>query len=50
VRGDPDRFELSASNANGADLLSTPRLAPEPGGGPVPIEHFAGQVSIGIEK
>jgi hypothetical protein len=50
TRDDPDSFELSVSNANGADLLCTLGLAPEPGGGPVPIEHFAGQVSIGIEK
>jgi hypothetical protein len=45
VRDDPDRFELSASNANGADLLCTQGLAPEPGGGPVPIEHFADLVT-----
>ena len=45
VRDDPDRFELSVSNANGADLLCTLGLAPEPGGGPVPIEHFAGLVT-----
>ena len=45
MRDDPDRFELSVSNANGADLLCTLGLAPEPGGGPVPIEHFAGLVT-----
>ena len=45
VRDDPDSFELSVSNANGADLLCTLGLAPEPGGGPVPIEHFAGLVT-----
>ena len=45
VRDDPDGFELSVSNANGADLLCTLGLAPEPGGGPVPIEHFAGLVT-----
>ena len=45
ARDDPDRFELSVSNANGADLLCTLGLAPEPGGGPVPIEHFAGLVT-----
>jgi hypothetical protein len=43
---DPDRFELSVSNANGADLLCTLGLAPEPGGGPVPIEHFAGHCHV----
>lgn len=45
VHDDPDRFELSVSNANGADLLCTLGLAPEPSGGPVPIEHFAGLVT-----
>jgi hypothetical protein len=45
VRDDPDSFELSVSNANGADLLCTLGLAPEPVGGPVPIEHFAALVT-----
>ena len=45
VHDDPDSFELSVSNANGADLLCTLGLAPEPDGGPVPIEHFAGLVT-----
>jgi hypothetical protein len=45
ARDDSDTFELSLSNANGADLLCTLGLAPEPGGGPVPIEHFAGLVT-----
>jgi hypothetical protein len=45
VRDDPDSFELSVSNANGADLLCTLGLAPEPGGGPVPIEHLAALVT-----
>ena len=45
VRDDPDSFELSVSNANGADLLCALGLAPEAGGGPVPIEHFAGLVT-----
>ena len=45
VRDDPDRFDLSVSNANGADLLCPLGLAPERGGGPVPIEHFAGLVT-----
>jgi hypothetical protein len=45
ARDDPDRFELSVSNANGADLLCTLGLAPEPCGEPVPIEHFAGLVT-----
>ena len=45
ARDDPDSFELSVSNANGADLLCALGLAPEPGGGPVPIDHFAGLVT-----
>ena len=45
VRDDPVCFELLVSNANAADLLCTLGLAPEPGGGPVPIEHFAGLVT-----
>jgi hypothetical protein len=45
ARDDSGNFELSVSNANGADLLCTLGLAPEPGGGPVPIEHFAGLVT-----
>jgi hypothetical protein len=45
ARDDPDSFELSVSNANGVDLLCTLGLTPEPGGGPVPIEHFAGLVT-----
>jgi hypothetical protein len=45
ARDDRGSFELSVSNANGADLLCTLGLAPEPGGGPVPIEHFAGLVT-----
>ena len=45
ARDDPGNFELSISNANGADLLCTLGLAPEPGGGPVPIEHFAALVT-----
>ena len=44
-RADRDSFELSVSNANGADLLCTLGLAPEPCGEPVPIEHFAGLVT-----
>jgi len=50
VRGDPDSFELSVSNANGADLLCTLGLAPELGGGPVPIEHFAGLVTAAARR
>lgn len=45
ARDDAGSFELSVSNANGADLLCTLGLAPEPGGGPIPIEHFAGLVT-----
>ena len=45
MRDDRDRFELSVSNANGVDLLCMLGLAPEPGGGPVSIEHFAGLVT-----
>jgi len=45
ARDDAGSFELSVSNANGADLLCTLGLAPEPGGEPVPIEHFAGLVT-----
>ena len=41
VRDDPDSFELSVSNANGADLLCTLAIAPEPGGGPVPNTSLA---------
>jgi len=40
ARDDPDSFELSVSNANGADLLCALGLASEPGGGPVPIDQF----------
>jgi hypothetical protein len=50
VRDGPDRLELSVSNANGADLLCTPGLAPEPGGGPDPIEHFAGLVTAAARR
>jgi hypothetical protein len=34
ARDDPGSFELSVYNTNGADLLCTRGLAPEPGGGP----------------
>ena len=47
---DPDSFELSVSNANGSDLLCALGLAPEPGGGPVPIEHFAGLVTAAARR
>jgi hypothetical protein len=50
VRDDPDRFELSVSNANGAGLLRALGLAPEPGGGPVPIDHFAGLVTAAARR
>ena len=50
ARADPDTFELSVSNANGADLLCTLGLAPEPSGGPVPIEHFAGLVTAAARR
>ena len=50
VRDDSDRSELSVSNANGADLLCTLGLPPEPGGGPVPIEHFAGLVTAAARR
>ena len=50
ARDDPDSFELSVSNANGADLVCTLGLAPEPGGGPVPIEHFAGLVTAAARR
>ena len=49
-RDNPDGFELSVSNANGADLLWMLGLAPEPGGGPVPIEHFAGLVTAAARR
>ena len=50
ARADRDSFELSVSNANGADLLCTLGLAPEPSGGPVPIEHFAGLVTAAARR
>jgi hypothetical protein len=50
ARDDPDSFELSVSNANGVDLLCTLGLAPEPGGGPVPIDHFAGLVTAAARR
>jgi hypothetical protein len=49
ARDDPDSFELSVSNANGADLLCALGLAPEPGG-PVPIEAFAGLVTAAARR
>jgi hypothetical protein len=50
ARDDPDSFELSVSNANGADLLRALGLAPEPGGGPVPIDAFAGLVTAAARR
>jgi hypothetical protein len=50
ARDDPDSFELSVSNANGADLLCVLGLAPEPSGGPVPIEAFAGLVTAAARR
>jgi hypothetical protein len=50
ARDDPDSFGLSVSNANGADLLCALGLAPEPGGGPVPIDHFAGLVTAAARR
>ena len=50
TRDDPDSFELSVSNANGADLLCALGLAPEAGGGPVPIDQFAGLVTSAARR
>jgi hypothetical protein len=50
ARDDLDSFELSVSNANGADLLRALGLAPEPGGGPVPIDAFAGLVTAAARR
>jgi hypothetical protein len=50
VRDDPDSFELSVSNANGADLLCALGPASEPGGGPVPIDQFAGLVTAAARR
>ena len=50
ARDDPDSFELSVSNANGADLLCALGLAPDPGGEPVPIDAFAGLVTAAARR
>jgi hypothetical protein len=50
ARDDPDSFELSVFNANGVDLLCALGLAPDPGGGPVPIDHFAGLVTAAARR
>jgi hypothetical protein len=50
ARDDPDSFELSVSNANGTELLCALGFAPEPGGGPVPIDHFAGLVTAAARR
>lgn len=45
VHDRPDDFELSLSNANGFDILLALGLAPEPAGGPTPIDSFAALVT-----
>ena len=47
---DPNCFELSVSNANGVDLLRALGFAPEPGGGPMPIDQFAGLVTAAARR
>jgi hypothetical protein len=50
ARDDPDTFALAVSNANGIDLLCALGLAPEPGGGPIPIDAFAGLVTAAARR
>ena len=47
---DPDTFALPVSNANGIDLLCARGLAPEPDGGPIPIDAFAGLVTSAARR
>jgi hypothetical protein len=47
---DQETFALSVSNANGVDLLCALGLAPEPGGGPIPIDIFAGMVTAAARR
>ncbi len=48
VRDRPDDFELWLVNANGVDILLALGLAPEPAGGPTPIDSFAGVVTAAL--
>ena len=45
-----DDFELSVSNANGADLLLALGITPEPNGGLLAIEAFAGLVTAALRR
>jgi hypothetical protein len=49
AHADPDAFQLSVSNANGADLLLAMGLAPEPDG-LTPIDTFGGLVSATLRR
>jgi hypothetical protein len=50
ARDDPDTFALALSNTNGIDLLCALGLAPEPDGGPIPIDTFAGLVTAAARR
>lgn len=49
ARTDPDGYEFSVCNANGADLLLALGLTPEPCGD-LPIEAFSGRVTAALRR
>jgi len=50
VRNDPDRYELSLSNANGADVLLAIGIAPDTIGDPYLIDSFAALLTAALRR
>jgi hypothetical protein len=50
ARDNPDEYELSLANGNGVAILLALGLPPEPMGGPVAIDAFAGLVTAALRR
>ena len=50
VHDDPDSYELSLSNANGAEVLPALGIAPDTVGDPYPIGAFAALVTAALRR
>jgi hypothetical protein len=50
ARDNPDDYELSLANGNGVAILLALCLLPEPMGGPIAIDAFAGLVTAALRR
>lgn len=47
---DPEALELNVCNTNACELLAVLGLAPEPEGGPIPIDQFRGLITNALRR